>query len=273
MKYLLCMVIWCCTGMTVLAQVPETGRWQTLTYSSDEVGALQEAMYYDMIRSMADKQQINRDLNELLRVRQILSSLIPAASALRPDVADWEWELHLTNAADIDAVCFAGGKLLISSAFIRQMHLTDAELAAVIAHEIAHALAEHQREELSEALLLRDVPGKDLALVAEELRSSHRMQIRLGTLSYQQETEADQLGLLLAMQSGWRPAELLRFYEKLDALHDQPLFSRSAPAGAARLSLAKAMKQHWEAFSPPSRIPLIPARGLARQTLDALALH
>ena len=71
----------------------------------------------------------------------------------RLQAASWEWEIHTTSDPDWDASCLAGGKLLVGTKFIDQLALDDGELATLLGHEIAHALAEHHREELSEVVL------------------------------------------------------------------------------------------------------------------------
>jgi hypothetical protein len=125
MKKMLPMLFFCLFCAQAGAQVPATGRWQSLSYSSAEVNARQESDYYELIRELADQGQINRNPAMLARLRDILASLIPAATKLHPASADWEWEIHLTSSADIDAVCFAGGKILVSEHFLLQLQLSD----------------------------------------------------------------------------------------------------------------------------------------------------
>lgn len=251
MKKMLPMLFFCLFCARAGAQAPETGHWQSLSYSSAEVNARQESDYYELIRELADQGQINRNPAMLARLRDILASLIPAATKLHPASADWEWEIHLTSSADIEAVCFAGGKILVSEHFLLQLQLSDGEIAALLAHEAAHALANHQHEELSEARFLRDAPGKELSLVAEQLRSDYRLQLKLSALSYQHEAEADQLGMQLALDSGWNPADLVRFYEKLARLPDRALLSLSVPLPSARLSMANGMAKYWASLPAP----------------------
>ena len=247
MYLLICGLIW----VQASAQVPDSGRWQTLSYTSSEVNTRQEQDYYELIREMADQGQINRNPAMLARLRDILASLIPSAVRLNPGAADWDWEVHLTSSPDIDAICFAGGKILVSEIFLQQLQLRDGEIAALLAHEAAHALASHQHEELSEARLLRDAPGKDLSLVAEQLRSDYRLQLKLSQLSYQHEAEADQLGMQLALDAGWNSLDLVRFYEKLATLPDRALLSRSVPLPSARLSMAHGMAKYWASLPAP----------------------
>ena len=168
------------------------------------------------------------------------------AVELRPEAAQWSWEVHTTSDPEVDAICMAGGKILVGSAFVRRLALTDGELAVLLAHEVAHVVAEHARETFSEALLLNRLPAVPLDVVMARLDSDLSLQIRLSTLSSLQESEADQLGMVLAHRAGWPPAGMVSFYRKLAAGEQGALISGAYPATASRLSMAKGMARLFD---------------------------
>jgi predicted Zn-dependent protease len=143
--------------------------------------------------------------------------------------------------SDIDALCMAGGKILVSSAFVRQLALTDGELGTLLAHEVAHVVAEHPRETFSEAMLLNRLPAVPLEVVMARLDSDLSLQIRLAGLSSLQESEADQLGMMLAHRAGWAAADMVSFYRKLAGSEQSALVSSAYPATASRVSMAQGM--------------------------------
>jgi len=223
------------------AQVPDLGRAQELSFSADEVAARGEDRYIAQVVALAASRQLDRDRILLARLQKISTGLIRAAVSLKPEAADWQWELHLSSDPSIDAVCLAGGKLLVGIPFVRRLHLDDGELATLLAHEIAHAIAEHQREYFSEALLAIHRPDLPLDVVQERLDSDLPLQLRLARLSFIQEQEADQLGMIIAHRAGWPPTAMLRFYRKLASDTDASPLLASHPDAAARISMAKGM--------------------------------
>lgn len=234
-----------------LGQVPESGRWQELRFGADEVRERMEDSYIEQLVSLAAAGQLDADRTLLHRLRYVSATLIAAAIELKPEAADWPWEVHLASGADVEAVCLAGGKLLVGANFVRRLALTDSELAVLLAHEVAHAIAEHSREFLSEAQLVYR-PLVPVEVVLLRLDSDLSLQLRLAGLSRLQEREADQLGMVLAHRAGWPASAMLSFYRKLaDSDGDgglgagEPLLA-SHPSHASRISMSRGMARLLE---------------------------
>jgi predicted Zn-dependent protease len=223
------------------AQVPESGRMQELSFSADEVDARMEDRYIDRTVDLAAAGKLDEDRALLARLQRIGEGLTRAAVELKPEAAQWQWEVHTTGDPEVDAICMAGGKILVGSAFVRHLDLNDGELATLLAHEVAHAVAEHHRETFSEALFLNRFPAVPLEVVMARLDSDLSLQIRLSTLSSLQESEADQLGMVLAHRAGWPATAMVGFYRKLAAEEQGALIAGAYPATASRLSMAKGM--------------------------------
>ena len=227
-------------------QVPESGRVQELLFSAEEVDASMEERYIDRTVDLAAAGKLDEDRRLLARLRYISAELIRAAIELKPEAAQWQWEVHTTSDTDVDALCMAGGKILVGSAFVRQLALTDGELATLLAHEVAHVVAEHPRETLSEAMLLNRLPAVPMEVVMARLDSDLSLQIRLSGLSSLQEAEADQLGMVLAHRAGWAATDMVSFYRKLADSGQAALVSSAYPAAASRLSMAQGMARLFD---------------------------
>jgi len=229
----------------VHAQVPETGRAQELRYSAAEVDAGMEDRFIDQTVDLAALGKLDQDRRLLARLRYISVELMRVAIELKPEAASWQWEIHTTSDPDVDAICMAGGKILVGSAFVQRLQLTDGELATLLAHEVAHAVAEHHRETFSEAMLVNRLPAVPLDVVMARLDSDLSLQIRLWKLSSLQESEADHLGMVLAHRAGWPAADIVSFYRKLADGESVPA-PGAYPEYASRLSMAQGMARLFD---------------------------
>lgn len=226
-----------------VAEVPVTGRWEDLAYSSSAVHRITLEKYTEALAGYSAKHQLDTDRKLTLRVRAISRSLIRAAIALKPAARDWAWEIHTTSDPNIDAYCMAGGKLMVGSDFVHRLKLNDGELAMLIAHEVAHVVAEHHREELAEVMRISGAHSTTPEIAMAQLYSDFTLQFRLADLSNRQESEADHLGMILAHNAGWRARDIMRFYRKLAATDSSAIMSGAYPSMASRLSMAKGMTQ------------------------------
>jgi predicted Zn-dependent protease len=199
------------------ANVPVNGRPQDLAFNSDDVQAMAANAYYQSLHELARHDVLDRNPQLLARVRRIAQPLIAQAILLKPEAAKWHWEIHIAQANQIDAYCMAGGKILVGAEFLEKQALTDGEIAALLAHEIAHAIAEHVREELSMVRRLSpDYAYFSLEEITGLLGWDLSVTLRLASLSRLQELEADDIGVTLAARAGFDPRDLVRFYRKLN---------------------------------------------------------
>ena len=233
-----------CAG-GALAQVPDSGRWQDLAFPAEEVDSRMEDSYIARVVALAAAGKLDEDRALLARVRAIGTGLIRAAVEMKPQAADWQWEFHVTSDPEVEAFCMAGGKILVGSGFVQRLALDDGELATLLAHEVAHAIAEHHREILSAALFLNQ-PAVPLDVLLERMDTDITMQIRLAGLSSLQESEADQLGMVLAHRAGWPAPAMLSFYRKLAGIDAGGMLASSHPTPASRISMAKGMARLFE---------------------------
>jgi Zn-dependent protease with chaperone function len=109
--------------------------------------------YQQLTRQAQAKGVLNVDPRQVQRVRAIAARLIPHGARFNPAARDWAWEVNVIDAPTVNAFVMPGGKIMVYSGLIDRLQLTDDELAAVIGHEIAHALLEHGRARMSEQVL------------------------------------------------------------------------------------------------------------------------
>lgn len=218
-------------------------RKQSMLVSSDTVNRSAAKAYAQVLADAQKKGQLNRDAAQLQRVRAIANRLIPQTGAFRADAPGWRWEVNVITSKDVNAWCMPGGKIAFYTGLIEQLQATDEEIAAVMGHEIAHALREHGRERASQAM----AQGIGIAVVGAALGVSGGAQDLTQLVldltfnmpnSRTDETEADRIGVELAARGGYDPRAAVTLWEKMQNKSggQPPQFLSTHPSHATRIS-------------------------------------
>jgi predicted Zn-dependent protease len=208
--------------------------------SSEEINAAAEQAYKKMLKEAVQKKQLNRDPAMLTRVQGISHKLIAQTPIFRQDAKDWHWEINVFQSEEVNAFCMAGGKIGVYSGLITKLQLSDAEIAAVLGHEISHALREHVREQVSTEYAAQ-LPGLLLSMVTgvQALGQLGDMvsDVTLGLpRSREAESEADNMGVELAARAGYDPRAAITLWQKMNRLGGSrpPEFLSTHPSPATR---------------------------------------
>ena len=142
--------LWGCQSVeTTQGGTVGVDRQQYMAVSAQEVEAGAKKAYAQMMAEAQKKNALDRDAAQVARVRAITQKLIPQTATFRPDAAKWDWEVHVVSIDEVNAWCMPGGKMAMYTGLLQKLNATDEEIAAVMGHEIAHALREHSREQIS----------------------------------------------------------------------------------------------------------------------------
>ncbi|RZI43033.1 M48 family peptidase [Herbaspirillum sp. HC18] len=176
--------------------------------------------YSALIAKAKQKGILNTNPAQVARVRAITNRLIPQTVVFRPDARDWAWEVNVLTSPEVNAWCMPGGKIAVYTGLIEKLQITDDELAAVLGHEIAHALREHARERASEQQVAGTVISVGAALMGVgQLGQTAAEYAYMGVLglpnSRRHETEADRIGVELAARAGYDPRAAVTLWQKM----------------------------------------------------------
>lgn len=207
--------------LVACASAPITGRSQFLLISEQAAIEASEPAYFEMLKEPAEAGKIDNDARLKARVEEITGRLIAQAIALRPETADWKWSIHIIDDPDtVNAWAMAGGRMALYSGLVDKIEPSDDELAQVLGHEIAHALAKHTAEKMSVALasdlavtavaISQDNSG--LALAGASLAAA--LAVKLPN-SRTAESEADRIGIELAARAGYDPRAAVSLWKKM----------------------------------------------------------
>jgi len=200
------LLLWSCETTTAPGAIG-VDRKQLLIVSSQELDAL-AAQSYNALKATAEEEGVlNRNRAMLQRVRAVAARLEPQTRFFRSDAPGWNWEVNVIESDDLNAFCMPGGKIMFFSGLIQQLDLSDAEIAVIMGHEIAHALREHSRERMSQALAAQTAIGVGAAVLglgqaSADLAATGYQTLIATQFSRADETEADRMGLELSARAG-----------------------------------------------------------------------
>ena len=158
------------------------------------------------------------------RINDISQRLIAQTGVFRPDARNWKWQVNVLSLKELNAYCLPGGKIMVNTGLVDQIKATDSELAAVIGHEIAHALRDHAAERISVAQRNQTIAGLGAALLGAQTGQDYSKVASFGTdvlfnlpNSREQESEADRMGLELMARAGYDPRGAVSLWKKMIA--------------------------------------------------------
>ncbi|KAA8731250.1 M48 family metallopeptidase [Acinetobacter qingfengensis] len=207
---------------TTLTSTTGVDRKQLLLVSESEVNALSAQNYNQLVSQAKSKGVLNTNSTQKARLQRIANRLIPQAKTLRPEAASWQWQVNLIKSDELNAFCAPGGKIMFYTGIIDRLKLTDDEIAAIMGHEMAHALREHGRENVSRAYAQQ--AGLGILAAATGMSEGQAQvanlvgQIGIGLPNNRtQESEADVLGLELMARAGYNPQAAVSLWKKMIA--------------------------------------------------------
>ena len=242
--------------------VPLTGRKQLNLIPASTMLSMSFSQYDQFIKE--NKVAANQDQAALIkrvgeRIQRAVESFF-AERGLSDQLKGYRWEFNLVESDQVNAWCMPGGKVVVYTGIL-PLTQTEAGLATVLGHEIAHAVAEHGNERMSQGMLaqlgglaldqaLQKKPEQTRAL----WMSAFGAGVQVGALlpfSRVQESEADHLGLIFMAMAGYDPHEAVSFWERMAAKGGKapPEFLSTHPSDQSRIEkikeeLPEAMKYH-----------------------------
>lgn len=248
--------------MVSCATVPETGRQQLLLTSAGQEMQLGLTEF----KKLKEETPISRnpELNAMVqRVGQRIAAVAPLPNAA------WEFVVF-EDAKTVNAFCLPGGKVGVYTGIL-SLTRDEGGMATVIGHEVAHAVARHGGERMSEAMLiaagglvldqaLKEKSGSNRAMVLAAYGIGSSVAVALPH-SRRQELEADHLGLLYMARAGYDPRQTVEFWRRFEAYNQKeggrPLqFLSTHPVDATRIrqleeELPRAMAEYQRVIGAP----------------------
>ncbi len=229
--------------------VPLTGRQQLSLLPESQLVAMSMTSYDDFLR----EHNLSDDRRKTDLVKRVGDNIAKAVIEYMGDngmssrIDNYEWEFNLVEEDVPNAWCMPGGKVVVYTGILPYTK-TEAGLAVVMGHEIAHAVARHGNERMSQAMLI-ETGGLALAAAVdekpEETKSLFMMAYGVGTsvgvsLPYSRahETEADKLGLIFMAMADYDPTTAVEFWQRMSESGGRkpPEFLSTHPSDQTRIT-------------------------------------
>ena len=251
-------LVGCATTSTTAEGVVGVDRQQAMLVSSAEVNSSAAKAYQETIAEARSKRLLNRDAATVSRVRTIANRLIPVTAAFRSDAPGWAWEVNVISSKELNAWCMPGGKIAVYTGLIDQLNASDSELAAVMGHEIAHALREHGREKAGQSVGIGVAAALGGALIGSyfgiDPEFGKSALGAVGDLAFMRpnsrgmEQEADRIGVELSARAGYDPYAAISLWEKMSKVSDGgvPQWLSTHPSHSSRIADLRAYAKRVE---------------------------
>lgn len=232
--------------------VPLTGRRQMLLVSDQEVLSSSLTQYSNYMKS-AKKSTSKDGAAMVTRVGKKIAAATEQYlknNGLENEIKNFSWEFNLINDKQVNAFCMPGGKIVVYEGLLQIVDSED-ELAVVVGHEVAHAVAKHSNERMSQQLLAQ----YGAAIVSQALSTKSAAIQQIGNSVYglgaqygvmlpfsrKHEYEADYMGLVFMTMAGYNPQSAVAFWQKMSAGNGAsvPEFASTHPSDAARINEIK----------------------------------
>ena len=250
--------------LAACSTVPVTGRRQLKLVPSSEL----QSMSYTSYRQVLGESKVVSGTAEANMVKAVGGNIqraveqFMAKEGQSDKLEGYAWEFNLIEENTVNAWCMPGGKVAVYTGILPVTQNEDG-LAVVMGHEIAHAIANHGGERMSQqlatqlggvglAVAMRDKPAQTQGLFMAAFGLGSQVGVLL-PFSRLQESEADRLGLIFMAMAGYNPAEAVPFWQRMAAQGGgrQPEFLSTHPAPETRIrDLQKHQAEAMKYYKP-----------------------
>jgi predicted Zn-dependent protease len=243
-----------------------TGRNQLALISDTELSNMAKQEYQTFLsQNKVVSVSASKDAEMVRRIGRRLTTAITnyySEKGLSQELQGYEWEYNLVDSKEANAWCMPGGKIVVYTGLL-PITQNEAALAVVMGHEIAHALAKHGNERMSQTMVAQGLGVVGGAVTAGNAQVSNIFNnvygpaAQVGVLlpnSRKQELEADKYGLIFSALAGYNPQEAIALWQRMEKAAGSskpPEFLSTHPAEATRIQkLQQLMPEALKYYKP-----------------------
>lgn len=253
-KSIYILALMCVTSFSACVErVPITGRKQLSLVNEGELVTMSLTEYQTFLTDHKPLPITDQRAQLVKNVGTKIQNAVTAFMAkegLSSRIEGYQWEFNTVDEATVNAWCMPGGKVVVYTGLL-PVTQDEASLAIVMGHEIAHAIARHGNERMSQQMVVQGIGTGVAVAVSQKPQETQNIFLQsfgvasnLGLLKYSrtQESEADKLGLVFAAMAGYDPNVAVTFWERMAAQGGQapPELLSTHPSDATRIADIKA---------------------------------
>lgn len=210
--------------------------------------------YNQVLQEARSKRALDTTSATSRRVHAVFNRLKPYAERANRTGVPFNWQMNVIRSDEMNAWAMPGGKMAVYTGMVERLNLTDDEIAAIVGHEMTHALLEHSKKAIGQQVLTNLAMGVGGSLVAQTGVSQDAIGLSSNLLSQygvnmpfsrSQEREADAGGVRLMAQAGYNPQAAVNVWEKMNRIHDNNdalnAITSSHPTNNARMQAIRNM--------------------------------
>jgi predicted Zn-dependent protease len=270
--------------LTGCSSVPVTGRRQLNLVSDNEVLSASLTEYQSYMKT-AKKSTNAEETAQVVRVGKRIAAATEEylkTHGAASEISEFSWEFNLVQNNELNAFCMPGGKIVVYEGLMKIISKDD-ELAVVLGHEVAHAVAKHSNERMSQQLVAQygaGILGQALSGQSQAVQAIASQVYGLGAnygvilpFSRKHESEADKIGLVFMRLAGYDPEVAVSFWKKMSASSSSsvPEFASTHPSDARRISdIEKALPAIMKDYQP---LPEFTSTGSKTTSAATKTLH
>lgn len=194
-------------------------------YDTNTLNADAAKSYSEVVSSASSQGAVDNTSNTAVRVKRVFERMKPYANRANTTGVPFDWQITVLRSPELNAWAMPGGKMAFYTGVVEKLNLTDAEIAAIMGHEMTHALAEHSKKDAGQKILT----GLAVQLGGAQLQSRTGLSDDAVAMlsdfgidkpfSRSQESQADVGGLRLMAQAGYNPEAAVSVWKKMEAVN------------------------------------------------------
>ena len=192
-------------------------------YSSSSMNADAAKNYSQVVSSATSQGAVDNTSATAIRVKRVFNRMKPYAVRANTTGVPFDWQITVIRSPELNAWAMPGGKMAFYTGVVEQLKLTDAEIAAIMGHEMTHALSEHGKKDAGQKILTSLALQLGGAAIQEKTGLNAEAMSLISDygldkpFSRSQESQADVGGLRLMAQAGYNPEAAVAVWQKMEA--------------------------------------------------------